>query len=170
MNNFVSHHSSINKLEAKKSFGRFTGLKVFYPKEAFRVFFLGLLLTGLLTWFIARNSYHIGASGIIYMLASFLILKGLVARKFKLVALSFAVMFFYGSLVWYVFPIVKGMSWEGHLSGLIAGIIIALLVPVSNEPVKLYDWEKPDYLPEHDQFMRQFDQDGNFIERVEEEE
>ena len=151
------------------SFFLITALRAFYKKEAFRIFFLGMLLTGLLTWFIGRTSYHIGASGIIYMLASFLIFKGLFTKRFKLVALSFVILFFYGSLVWYVFPIVKGMSWEGHLSGLLSGLALALVVPVQSAPNKKYPWESVNYKTEDDPFMRQFDSQGNFIELNEEE-
>lgn len=151
------------------SFFLITALRTFYQKEAFKIFFLGMLSTGLLTWLIGRTSYHIGASGIIYMLASFLIFKGLFTKRFKLVALSFVILFFYGSLVWYVFPIVKGMSWEGHLSGLISGLVLALFINVESAPNKKYPWESSNYKTEDDPFMRQFDAQGNFIELNEEE-
>lgn len=147
-----------------------TGLRVFYRKDAFRIFVWGLLVTGILTWLIGRTSYHIGASGIIYMLASFLIFKGLFMRRFKLVALSLVVIFFYGSMVWYVLPIRDGMSWEGHLSGFISGILLAYFIKVKVDPNPVYSWQKPQYNEEDDPFMRHFDESGNFVEIKEEEE
>ncbi|ARN79411.1 rhomboid family intramembrane serine protease [Nonlabens spongiae] len=146
-----------------------TGLRVFYRKDALHIFIYGLILTGICTWLIGRNSYHIGASGIIYMLASFLIFKGLFMRRFKLVALSLVVIFFYGSMVWYVLPIRVGMSWEGHLSGFISGLLIASLINVKADSDLIYSWQKPQYKEEEDPFMKHFDESGNFIEIKEEE-
>ena len=46
----------------------------FYREIAFKVIVYGALLTGFFTWIIARDSYHIGASGIVYLLFSFVFL------------------------------------------------------------------------------------------------
>ena len=77
----------------------------FYTKEAWRVLILGWEVSGFLTWVIARESYHIGASGIIYVLASFIFFKGIFEKHFRLVALSLTVVFIYGSMLWYLLPI-----------------------------------------------------------------
>ncbi|MGB5498070.1 MAG: rhomboid family intramembrane serine protease, partial [Maribacter sp.] len=60
----------------------------FYKKIALKVLFYGVLLSGLLTWSIGRDSYHIGASGVIYVLASFTFFKGIFSKYYRLVALS----------------------------------------------------------------------------------
>ena len=91
----------------------------FYRDIAYKVLIFGGLLSGLLTWVIARESYHIGASGIVYLLFSFVFFSGIIRKHYRLVALSFIIIFLYGSMIWYVLPIKDGMSWEGHLSGFI---------------------------------------------------
>lgn len=135
----------------------------FYRPIAWRTLILGTLLTGLLTWCIGRPSYHIGASGVIYLLASFIFFKGVFTRHYRLVALSLGVVFLYGSLLWYVFPIREGISWEGHLSGALVGLFLAAVFRARVPVPPKYDWEREDYREEDDPFMRQFDRDGNFI-------
>ena len=143
-----------------------TALFYFYRNIRWKVLIWGLLLSGLLTWVIGRPALHIGASGVVYMLAAFLFFKGIFSKQFQLTALSFVVVFLYGGLLWYVLPIDPQISWEGHLSGFGVGLGLAMLlkeVPIEN---KKYEWEKDDYNPEEDPFLQQFDENGNFIERT----
>ena len=91
-------------------------LYYFYRKIANKVLLFGLVLTGLLTWFIARPSYHIGASGIVYLLVSFIFFSGIFRKYYRLTALSLIVVFLYGGMIWYIFPTEERISWEGHLS------------------------------------------------------
>ncbi len=135
----------------------------FYDAISFKVLIYGALLTGFLTWIIGRESYHIGASGVIYMLFGFLSLKGLISKHFRLLALSFFVVFTYGSLVWYIAPIEHKISWEGHLSGLVTGMLFAFLFKRKIAEKPKYQWEDPKYVPEeNDEFMKCFDMHGNF--------
>lgn len=139
-------------------------LQYFYKTQMWRVLFWGILLSGFGTWLIGRESYHIGASGLIYVLVSFIFFKGIQTRYYRLVALSMTVIVLYGGMFWYMFPdIEEGISWEGHLSGFIAGIILCytLEVPDYNRIYK-YDWQKPDFDPAADPFMKHFDENGNF--------
>ena len=136
----------------------------FYKKIAWKVILYGILLSGSLTWLIASSGNHIGASGLVYVLVSFIFFKGIFAKYYRLIALSLMVIFLYGSMIWYVFPIKAGMSWEGHLSGLITGFVFALIFRKQVAKPERYKWEQPDYNEEDDPFMRQFDDDGNFIE------
>lgn len=138
-------------------------LLYFYPKQAFKVFILGYLFSGLGTWFIGRYAFHIGASGVVYMLASYLFFQGLFSKNRAQISLSLVVVFFYGSMIWYLFPIDPQVSWEGHSSGFIVGFLLALLFYKSSAPAtKVYAWEKEDYDPSTDDFMQHFDSSGNF--------
>ncbi len=136
----------------------------FYRHIAWRVIFFGILLSGFLTWYIGRPSYHIGASGLIYVLVSFTFFKGVFAKHYRLIALSLMVVFLYGSMIWYTIPIEDGISWEGHLSGLITGLLFAILFRKEIAKPKKYVWEQENYNENDDPFLKHFDEDGNFIE------
>ena len=99
---------------------------------AYKVLLVGGLLSGLLTWVLARDSYHIGASGIVYLLFSFIFFSGIVRKHYRLVALSFMVIFLYGIMIWSVLPMKEGMSWEGHLSGLLMGLFFAVFTEIKD--------------------------------------
>jgi len=145
-----------------------TALFYFYRNIRWKVLLYGLLLTGIFTWLIGRPANHIGASGVVYMLVAFLFFKGIFSKQYQLTALSFIVVFLYGSMVWYLFPIDPKISWEGHLSGFVVGIAFALIFrknPITN---RKYVWEQENFKPEEDPFISQFDENGNFIERVKE--
>ncbi|MCT4630201.1 rhomboid family intramembrane serine protease [Winogradskyella sp.] len=141
----------------------------FYNKIAWKVILYGVLLSGFLTWIIGNSGNHIGASGLIYVLVSFIFFKGIFAKHYRLIALSLMVIFLYGSMIWYVFPIKQGMSWEGHLGGLITGLLFALVFRKQVAKPERYLWEEPDYNEGEDPFMKHFDEDGNFIEVLPEE-
>ncbi len=141
----------------------------FYQKNAWKVLLIGLFLTGLLTWLFGRPANHIGASGVVYMLFGFLFFKGIIAKHFRLTALSFIVVFIYGSMVWYIFPIDPKISWEGHLSGLVTGIALAFFIKRGIAKPGKYHWQSADYKPEEDEFLKHFDKHGNFIEKLPEE-
>ena len=136
----------------------------FYKKLSWRIIILGIFFSGLITWIIGRNSYHIGASGLIYVLMSFILFKGIFSKNFNLMALSLVVVFIYGSLVWYIFPLKQNMSWEGHLSGFLIGFFFALLFKQNIPKKYTYDWENENFDGNKDPFISQFDSDGNFIE------
>ena len=147
-------------------------LQFFYPKQTVPVIVYGILLSGLITWIIARPNYHIGASGLIYVLVSFIFFKGIQTHYYRLVALSLSVVLLYGGMIWYIFPDVDtSISWEGHLAGLITGFLISLKykTPEYQKPI-LYDWQHPDFNPDEDAFMKHFDENGNFVNLPEPEE
>jgi membrane associated rhomboid family serine protease len=140
-------------------------LRFFYREQTFTVLGYGILLSGAITWVIGRESYHIGASGLVYVLVSFIFFKGIRTKYYRLVTLSLAVILVYGSLVWYIFPnVVDGISWEGHLAGLITGFVFAIRMKTPEYKKLLqYDWEKPDFDSQSDKFMQRFDENGNFV-------
>ncbi|EAY24732.1 rhomboid family intramembrane serine protease [Microscilla marina] len=84
-----------------------------------------IFASGLWTWSFARPSFHIGASGLVYGLISFVLFSGFIRRDRPSLALSFLVIFLYGGFIWGMLPQGGNVSWEGHLSGGIAGFIFA---------------------------------------------
>lgn len=102
-----------------------TALIYFYRNLAYRVFFLTWIVTGILVWAGARSSYHIGASGVLYGLAGFLAVSGFIRRHIGLIAISFLVIFQYGSMIYGIFPVEERISWESHLLGLGQGFFWA---------------------------------------------
>lgn len=139
----------------------------FYRNIRWKVLIIGTLLTGIATWVIARPAWHIGASGVVYMLAAFLFFKGIFSRHYQLTALSLIVVFLYGGMLWYLFPIDPKISWEGHLSGFFIGLVLSLVYWKNPIQKRKYEWEKEEYDPDNDPFLKHFDEDGNFIEHLE---
>jgi membrane associated rhomboid family serine protease len=133
-----------------------TSLYYFYNKIANRVLFFGLILTGLLTWLIARPSLHIGASGIVYLLVSFVFFSGIFRKYYRLTALSLIVVFLYGGMVWYIFPTEERISWEGHLSGFLVGFIFSFIFRKMGPQPEKFNFIK------NEEFEKLFDEDGNF--------
>ena len=123
-------------------------LLYFYRKIAMKVLIYGTLLSGLITWVIARDAYHIGASGIVYLLFSFILFSGIISKNKRLIAVSLIVIFLYGSMIWYILPVKEEISWEGHLSGFIVGLLFALYYRKHGPKPQKYEWEDEDYLDE----------------------
>jgi len=106
------------------------GALIFFYKEiALKVFLICWFLTGILVWLYAQNkgAYHIGMSGIVYALAGFLFTSGVIRKFLPLQAISMFVAFMYGGMIWGVLPMEEKISWEGHLMGLITGIVLAFI-------------------------------------------
>jgi membrane associated rhomboid family serine protease len=137
----------------------------FYRSQRWTIFLVGLLGSGIITWLIGREANHIGASGFIYVLMSFIFFKGIITGYYRFVAVSLIIMFLYGGMLWYLFPIDDHISWEGHLGGFITGFLLAVFLPVIYTKEK-FEWEKEEFIPDDDPFMRHFDEDGNFIENL----
>lgn len=140
-------------------------LRYFYREHALKVIVYGILLSGFITWLIGRESYHIGASGLIYVLVSFIFFKGIQTGYYRLVALSLMVVVLYGGMIWYVFPDAdKTISWEGHLGGLLSGLVFARLYKTPEYQKQIvYDWQRPDFDPKQDAFMKRFNENGIFV-------
>lgn len=97
----------------------------FYRNLAYRILFLIYLLSGICVWFGGRESYHIGASGIVYGLASFLFFSGVLRKDSNLLTIGIIVIFLYGSMFWGMFPFKPDISWESHLWGALSGLILS---------------------------------------------
>lgn len=103
----------------------------FYSNIATFVFITLWLLSGIITWLIGRGATHVGASGLVFAILFFLFFSGLLRKYIPLVAVSLIVAFIYGSTVWSIFPVTElvdpSISWEGHLSGAISGLLLAII-------------------------------------------
>jgi len=113
----------------------------FYRGIAFTIFTLIYFMGGVILWFIGREAYHIGASGIIYGLASFLFVSGVLRKIRNLMAISLLVVFLYGSLIWGLLPFDYHVSWEGHLSGALVGVALAILYRDRGPEPEKPSWE-----------------------------
>lgn len=92
--------------------------------------FLGVSLVvvvcgGSAVWLFGRTAYHIGASGLIFGFFGYLVARGWYERSIQSILIALVTLFFYSSLVWGVLPTSDFISWEGHLFGLLAGILAA---------------------------------------------
>jgi membrane associated rhomboid family serine protease len=104
-----------------------------YEKVAVRVLVLSALMGGLLVWIFARPSVHIGASGVIFSLVGFIIASGIFRKKIKPLLIGIVIFFLYGGIIWGILPNQPGVSWEGHLFGLISGIALAYIFKDTKE-------------------------------------
>ncbi|MFT7612229.1 MAG: membrane associated rhomboid family serine protease [Parvicellaceae bacterium] len=122
----------------------------FYKDLAWKVFLVVWLGGGLWLWCLSRDSFHIGASGIIYGLASYLFFSGMFRKNIRLMSLSMIVVFLYGGMIWGVLPLDTttgrfsmdlSISFEGHLWGAAVGLLIAYVYRKIGYERKKYQWE-----------------------------
>ena len=120
-----------------------TMLFYFFPKISFELLIWQWLIGGLWLWSFGRTgSTHIGASGLVYAMAFFLLISGFIRKNRALTVISLIVVMLYGSLVWGVFPVDPGISWDGHLMGMLCGVLLAILFRrkgPANDPPKVWD-------------------------------
>lgn len=100
---------------------------VFYKRVAIPSILIITVLTGFTVWLFARESYHVGASGVVYGLVSFLAWTGVFRRNLKSIILALAILVMYGSYFHGIVPTKDGVSWESHLFGGMVGIFTAFL-------------------------------------------
>jgi len=113
-----------------------------YPHSTLRVLPAVYLGPSLIVWMFGRDSVHLGASGLVYGLVSYVFVAGLLRRDRRAIATSLLVILMYGSLAWGVLPIDPRVSWETHLSAAVIGVLLALaLRKLDIPPRKRYTWE-----------------------------
>ena len=125
-----------------------TSLYYFYTSLSNKILVLSVIISGVLLWIIGRESYHIGASGVVFALSSFLFISGIIRKHIPLIALSLIVVFLYGNNVWHLFPWLPNdpVSWEGHLAGGMTGSILAIVFRKEGpqRPVKIWEEDLSD--------------------------
>ena len=128
-----------------------TALFYFYDKIAVQVVLSIYLISGFWVWLVAREAYHIGASGVVYGLLSFLLISGFIRKGKSALAISFIILVLYGgSFIYGVFPTTPGVSWESHLMGAIAGAFCAIYFRKASLSTFISSAEDPKEIPEVD--------------------
>ena len=116
----------------------------FYKDIAWKTLGLFYLTTGIWVWVFARGgAAHIGASGVIYGLVSFIFFSGIIRKEKGLMVITLLVAFLYGGLIWGIFPQLfpnQPISWESHLMGLVAGLVLAVYFRKQGPQPKPWDW------------------------------
>lgn len=125
-----------------------TAIFYFYRPIALRSIGMIYLSHSIMVFIAARSVIHIGASGLVYGFAAFLLTSGIFRKERALMALSMLVIFLYGGMIWGVLPIREGVSWEGHLFGALAGVLTAYHYRNEGPQRQPYAWEEEDDLPE----------------------
>ncbi len=139
-------------------------LDLAYPRSARYAFVFIYIGTGIGMWLFARSNYHIGASGVVYGLVSFLFWTGLFRKNIRSIALSLAILFLYSGYIWGIFPNKPGISWDGHLIGALVGIVTAYFLRHRIEPV-----DKPNYTYLEEEAPESYYFDRNIFDRESEE-
>lgn len=120
-----------------------------HRKVAVRVMVLVYLLSGLLTWFIGRPAFHIGASGVVYGLAGFLLFNGFLRQNRGAMAVSLAILFLYSGLFYGLLPTEERISWEGHVAGFFAGLVAAVVYGEGIAGKKKQEFLSPSVVQRH---------------------
>jgi membrane associated rhomboid family serine protease len=128
-----------------------TGMLYLYPKSAMKVIPIVYLGSGLAVWLFGRPSFHIGASGLVYGLVSYIFFAGIIRRDKRAIAAALLVSFMYGTLAWGVLPIERGVSWETHLAAALIGAALAACYRhLDLLPRRRYTWEDEEVSSERD--------------------
>ncbi len=93
----------------------------------FEISIIIILVSGTALWLFGRSSYHVGASGLIFGYFGYLVLRAWYDRSLKSFIIAFITVSLYGGIIWGMLPTFSRISWEGHLFGLLAGILAARL-------------------------------------------
>jgi membrane associated rhomboid family serine protease len=125
-----------------------TAMLFLYPQSSLRALPVIYLGPGVVVWLFGRGSVHLGASGLIYGLAGYVFIAGLLRRDRRAIAASLIVSFMYGSLALGFLPLPPEISWETHLAAAVIGALLALaLRRLDVPPRKRYGWEEEDAGP-----------------------
>ena len=137
-------HSGFNHLVSNSIpfFILMFALIYFYRRISYRIFIQLFFLSGACVWLSGREAWHIGASGVIYAMAAFHFVSGIIRNDTRLLTLSVTVVFLYGGMVWGLLPIKPDVSWEGHLWGAISGVVLALYYRKYIIRRDKFDWEE----------------------------
>ena len=119
-----------------------TAMLYLYPQAAPRVLPAIYLGPGIAVWLFARSAVHVGASGLVYGMAAYILVAGILRRDRRAIGASLLVCFMYGALIWGVLPFEPRVSWETHLAAAIIGVVMAVALRRRDRlPIRRYSWE-----------------------------
>ncbi len=115
----------------------------FYRKVALRSIAMIYILTGLAVWLLARETFHIGLSGVVFGLFGFVLGNGIFRRNIRSIVLALIVFLLYSGMLVGLFPTEEGVSWESHASGFLIGLFTAYFYKeeLEAEEIKHSPWE-----------------------------
>ena len=121
----------------------------FYKPIAWPAILWIFIISGIWLWVGGRNSdsipnYHFGASTLIYGFSTFLFFSGVFRKHKQLMVVSALVVFLYGSIMWGIFPFKSEISWEGHLFGALAGLLVAFNYRKEGPQKREHVWNEDD--------------------------
>jgi membrane associated rhomboid family serine protease len=104
------------------------GFVVLQGTRLFRTVSLWLiLLSGAALWLLGRSAYHVGASSVLFGYFGYLVARGWYERSVTALLVALLTLGLYGGIVGGLLPTRPSISWEGHLFGLLAGVLVARL-------------------------------------------
>ena len=131
-----------------------------YPRSAVYVFLIVYLVSGTGVWFLGREAYHIGASGLLLGFIAFLFCMGILRKEKKSIGISLIIVFLYGGTICGLLPTDPSVSFESHLFGFTTGVLCALIFKNKDEYTEKYDWEDED--DDDDENDDESDDENNF--------
>lgn len=90
-----------------------------------------VLISGATAWALTSGpgtQYIVGASGVVFGLLTYLIARGVITGNMKQIVVAVLVLLLYGGVLLGVLPTTSGVSWQGHLGGAVAGVLMAWLL------------------------------------------